>query len=474
MLKDLLKEGGLYTIANILTKGVSLLLIPFYTAYFTTAEYGNLGILGIFGALAGAIISFQIYQGMGRFIASGDISKEDKQKIGSTAILFSLISYSAFGLIAFVFKDLFIDLLSGDVRIEDDTFLLSVAVICINAIFYALGVQLKFLRKVTLFAIISFLHSIINILLILFFAMKFDYGINSVFLASIVISPILILVQIYYLKDYLRFYIGKKELNKLFKFSIPLIPAAIAYLVLNFIDRWFIKDILSTSDMGVYEVAFKFASIVSLVIIAFQSALAPILYEKHQNISTKKELTNIFNLFIGVGTLGVLILSFFSYETLYIFTQPEYYPAESILPIFYITTLVTGLGMFSPGLHVKQKTRYIPVIVGVSGAINIILNYFMITSFGLIGAAVSTLISVLINNISLFVFSQITYGVPYRLAPIYKALIVFTLFIAFGCWIKYFFEINYILLLSLKTLLIIGYFLFLLKIQLINWKTIRQ
>ena len=69
MLKDLLKEGGLYTLANLLTKGLNLLLLPFYADYFTKAEYGILAMLGIAGALGAAVFSFQIYQGVGRFIS---------------------------------------------------------------------------------------------------------------------------------------------------------------------------------------------------------------------------------------------------------------------------------------------------------------------------------------------------------------------------------------------------------------------
>ena len=47
--RDLIKEGGLYTIANLATKGISLLLLPFYTAYFTTQDYGVIEILMVFG-----------------------------------------------------------------------------------------------------------------------------------------------------------------------------------------------------------------------------------------------------------------------------------------------------------------------------------------------------------------------------------------------------------------------------------------
>ncbi len=81
MLKDLIKEGGLYTVANFLTKGVSLLLIPFYTAYFTPSDYGVIDILVVFGAFFNAIISLQLGQGLGRYVGDTQIHTQKKIQI---------------------------------------------------------------------------------------------------------------------------------------------------------------------------------------------------------------------------------------------------------------------------------------------------------------------------------------------------------------------------------------------------------
>ena len=104
MLRDLIKEGGLYTIANLLTKGVSLLLIPFYTAYFTTEEYGIIDILSVFGAFINGIFSLQIYQGLARFSAEPNTSDLDKKKYLSTSLYITLLSYTVFLILVFCFS----------------------------------------------------------------------------------------------------------------------------------------------------------------------------------------------------------------------------------------------------------------------------------------------------------------------------------------------------------------------------------
>ncbi len=473
MLKDLLKEGGLYTLANLLTKGLSLLLLPFYADYFTKAEYGILAMLGIAGALGAAIFSFQIYQGVGRFITEKEQTLEEKQKIGSTGFWFTMLAYCIFLLLGIAFQDQIIALLSEDEQIKSRTYLLSLGAIFVYGLFYALSVQLKFLRMTKAFSITTFLQAILNIALILFLALVLDLRIDSVYIASIIITPIMIGIQVYFLRDYLILYLGKLELKKLLFFSAPLIPAAIAYILLNFTDRIFIKEMnASLGDVGIYDMAFKFSSLLSIILFSFQSALAPLIFEQHQDENTKTQLGRIFRLFIGVGSIGGLILAYFSYETLYLFTQPDYYGAAILLPVFYLAVMVSGIGLFAPGLHLKNKTKYIPLIVLFSALVNIYLNYLLLPLWGLFGAAFATLISVLCNNLILFLVSQKLYRLEFPTSKTNVVLLVFLILFFVGSYLDQLFLINYVVLFGAKLITIILYILFLAKFEFISYNQV--
>ena len=294
-------------------------------------------------------------------------------------------------------------------------------------------------------------------------------------MAAIVATPVIILFQLYYLRKYIIFYIGKLEVQKLLRFSVPLIPAAMAYLALGFTDRIFIKEMSgSLAEVGIYDMAFKFSAIISLIIVSFQSALAPIIYQQHQDEGTQANLGRIMRLFIAVGTLGGLCLAFFSYETLYIFTQPAYYEASVLMPIFYLSVLMTGLGMFSPGLHLKNKTKYIAIIVIFTAIINVALNYWLIPIFELFGAAIATLISTLINNLALFNIAQKLYPIPVSKGKIGQVLIVFIIVYAAGSYFSSFVELDYIYEFGIKTGIIVLYGLFLLRLNFISFDQIKD
>lgn len=471
MLKDLLKEGGLYTLANLVTKGISLLLIPFYSDYFTTSEYGILALLGIAAAVTSAIFSFQIYQGVGRFISEKENTLKQQQRIGSTGLFFTIISYAVFTVIAFLLKDQIIDYISEEDRISDNTFYWWLGTLGLSGIFYTLGVQLRFLRMTKQFTLTSFLHAILNIVLILYFALVCDFRIDSIYMATVFITPLIILLQLFYLRKYVIVYLGLDQLKRLFKFSAPLIPAAVGYLILNLTDRVFIKDLNnSLGDVGIYDMGFKFSAIISLIILAFQSALAPIIYERHQDASTNQELGRIFILFMGVGTLGIVALGAFSYETLYIFTQPQYYEASELMPLFYLSVFITGLGMFSPGIYVKQKTYITAIVVLCSGLINVALNLVLIPEFHLIGAAIATLISTFINNITLFIISHKLYPLKYNARLLLLVIPVFVAVFLAGSYMDLFFQPEtYLMQLGTKVILIAAYLFFLIQIKFISF-----
>jgi O-antigen/teichoic acid export membrane protein len=475
MLRDLLKEGGLYTIANLLTKGVSLLLIPFYSDYFTGAEYGTLALLGISGAFATAVFSVQIYQGMSRYISDKETSLLERKQIASTSLFFTISSYLVFILLALMFKEQIIDFLSEDSRISSYVYYLWLITLFLNSLFYTLGVQLKFLRKTKSFSLTSFTYAIFNILLTLFFALGLNYRLESIFLASIFVAPIIIIWQLYLLRKELMFYMGKEALKKLLVFSVPLVPASIAYLALNFTDRVFIKEInQSLTSVGIYDMAFKFSAIISLIVLAFQSAMAPLVYEKYTEKETPGELGKIFKLFIAIGTFGVLCLALFSYETLYIFTQPLYYEASQFMPLFYLSVLLTGLGMFSPGLHVMKKTKLIAVTVIITSLLNIGLNYLLIKEMGIMGAALATLLSVIINNITLFIFSQRLYKIPFDSFKIGRVILIFLIVFFAGSYIDQLITISYHNLLMVKTIIIISFGIFLFKERMLEMSKIKK
>ena len=405
MIRDFIKEGTVYTLAGFLAKGVSLLLIPVFTAYFTPVDYGVLDLLYVFSMFFNALFSFQLGQGLIRYMGESHEDKDMLKRLASSAFIFILVAYTAGALIALVFREPIMNLLGIPFQNYEKSYFLAVISIVLNGVFFFMSGHLQALRRKTEFAIASFLHALLGILSTYFFVIILDKCVNGVFYATIAIVPIVILYQFICLRKEYGLIFHQSLMKKLLKYSLPLIPAAVAYVLLSLTDRIFISYYLSKAELGIYSVGFKFSFAVSIVISGFSMALGPILYQRYHKEQTSNELAILLNWFIVIGLFVVSSMSIFADETVYIFTQRPYYPASDVLPLLYFSVWFAGLAMFSPGMNLMKKTKWIACVVSIAALINVALNALLIPKIGIKGAALATLISSMINYSVLFYLS---------------------------------------------------------------------
>ena len=114
MLRAVARDGGIYTVANFLTKSFSFLLVPFYTRFFLQSDIGIMDVLSVFGLLITSVVCLQLNQGMGRYVADPEVNERDRIKYGSSAILFTILMYIIFCSLIIIISPFFIKVLSSD------------------------------------------------------------------------------------------------------------------------------------------------------------------------------------------------------------------------------------------------------------------------------------------------------------------------------------------------------------------------
>ncbi|UKN01242.1 oligosaccharide flippase family protein [Paracrocinitomix mangrovi] len=424
MLRDLIKEGGLYSLANLVTKGISLLLIPFYTTYFSPTDYGVIDLLNLFALFINAVFTLQLNQGLARYVTEPKLNEDERLSFSSTAIWFTSMVLILVTALLLLFPNYIVDMLSAESEIKYQTFRLATGTIFFNAIFYLLGVLQRFIRKSLQFTLLSFIHSIAGITGILYFTIYKNYGIDSIYLSYLIVVPPLVLIQIILLRKYLRFIIDIKKLKKLLLFSIPLVPAAIATIIMNFTDRIYIKEYLDLNELGIYAMGSKFASIFTLVISGISMAIGPIILQQYDKAETKLELGRIFRLYLAIGAFSVIAISIFSHEIVTAVTDKNFHDSAKIIPILIFTGFFIGLNMFSPGLTIRKKTAITSIIVVIFSFLNVLLNHLLIPEYELYGAAFATFIATLLYQTVYFLLSQRHYQFPFVKSQV---LIVITL-----------------------------------------------
>ena len=177
------------------------------------------------------------------------------------------------------------------------------------------------------------------------------------------------------------------------KTSLPIIPHQLSGMFLSFSDRIIIKSTLGAASVGVYSIGYQFGQIVSLVDTAINKAWLPWLYKQLQrdNVDYKKIklLCVAYVIILFLFSLLNGYVGHFLIDELYPF---EYNAAKDVVLIISLSFFVFGVyKLLASFLFFWKKTVFLGVVTPIVLLVNVLSAFLLIPSFGLIGAAYSTL-----------------------------------------------------------------------------------
>lgn len=284
---------------------------------------------------------------------------------------------------------------------------------------------------------ISFL-SIIVVLFLLDWS-KSSVELILIYTVSIVTTCLYLLSKLKVLSCYSSFKVSKaiKTSLLLLPRSIPIMIGSIAYWGMLYFDKLFIGYYLGFEELAVYSMATSFSSIGLVIQIIFTTIWAPSVYKSVSEGGANDLLTPTVNKLIIGSLVYIGIVGVFSPLATYILPSTYY----SIREILMITMIVPVINVFSEataiGLHVVRKTKYLMLSSLVACALNCLGNYLLIPFIGLKGAAVSTLLSLLVFA---FIRTEISYRIWFRFSRlrIYFYLLALCLVAVFSTYFESF------------------------------------
>jgi len=159
------------------------------------------------------------------------------------------------------------------------------------------------------FAFSGILNSLIllisNVVFIYLLNKGFKGWVISFFLAKIIAS--IYVSKVVSVHKYFSFSsISRSFINEAFTYCIPLLPNAIMWWIMNLSDRYIIAAFIGVGANGIYAVASKVPSILSILENVFfqswQTSAINVVKEKDRDIF----YSNVFNKYAVIMTIGVL------------------------------------------------------------------------------------------------------------------------------------------------------------------------
>ncbi|WP_102399914.1 polysaccharide biosynthesis C-terminal domain-containing protein [Haloimpatiens massiliensis] len=390
--KRLVVDMILYAIGDFGSKIISFLLVPFYTNYLGTDEYGAMDLINVTQSLIIPIISLQLTSGVFRYLLD---DKYDKEEIVSTGINFTIVSSTISMIVFWIIYKVF------NLQIP------YVGAIVLLTLFSMLNSMLKQilrgLDKIKIYSITgiitTLLFCILNIIFIGYFKMSYQ-GMVYANIITLFIVSIFILIEGNIFKCYKMNLFSKEVFKELLVYSFPLIPNTISWWIMNVSDRYLVNIYVGMSAVGIYGLSNKFASVLFMFNSIFDRAWQTSAIENYSSPNRDKFFTEIFNKLMKFEILIVLGCTIVL-KPMMIFIGHEYRYAWKYANILFLANLFLSFSLFyGVGYNCEKKTKEAFTTTVYSAILNFVINLLLIKFIGVYAAALSTLIAYFVLWIS--------------------------------------------------------------------------
>jgi O-antigen/teichoic acid export membrane protein len=416
----------IYGIATLFNRIIGFVMIPVYTRYFSPADYGVLEIITITTQVINLVASIGVTQGIGRFYFQYE-DDENRNSVLST------------GIIAFSIFSLFVILPMLGFSGKLSQWLLKSAgntnffVIAIGTIWFSTLNEIGFfymrmLKKSLRFMIMATIKLIFAILLNIYFIVVIKTGIIGVLYSTLISSVVFSSILIIPLLNKTGYHLSSSKLKDMFRFGLPLIPSSMANLVVLASDRYFLRFLATLSDTGLYSLAYRFSTIPGYFIAyPFMQIWSVRRLEIYKSDNSEEVMGTVFTYFcIFIVSVG-LAVCVMTKDIIELISDPKFWPAYKTVPILVLAQIIMSFCQhFNIGLLIKKKTQYFTYIDIINAVVNLTLNYLLISRYGVMGAAIATLISYSLRALMIYIVTMSLYRIHF------EAIRILKLFLAAG------------------------------------------
>ena len=204
-----------------------------------------------------------------------------------------------------------------------------------------------------------------------------------------------------------RLYMGRRLLSD----SWPNILSGIAIMIYMRIDQIMIGTILTESDVGIYSVAVKLSAVWYMIPMAITQSVIPSIIESKKTDAAKYEqrLIQLISAVFWLSFVVALLITWIGPWAVEWIFGTEYQRAGDVLRIHFWSGIFVALGVATSQWFLAENLlRFSMWRTVIGSVVNVALNLFLIPIWGILGAAVATVVAQSVAGLwSLFMFSQL-------------------------------------------------------------------
>jgi len=430
-MRQLAAHSFVYGLAGVLTKLVGIILLPVYAHYVTPAEFGEIELVLVTVTLAAVVLRLGLLSGMFRFVFDFE---PDARRSTIQTVFTAILGLSTFGLVVGL---ALIGPIADVLHVEQELVLIGLFGLWVTMNLDVIAGIYRIEQRPVPYVAFSLLNLGLTVAFSLVFVIGLDLGAAGILLGNFSGSFIVYGLQLVARRETIGFGAFDRDLlMRLLYFSLPLMPAGVALWGLNAADRFQVQRLASAADLGIYSAASKIALGIMVLIGAFQTAWVPFANSIADDDDARRTYRLAFS-YWSVWTVWALVAISVAAPLYIHLTMPsDWWDASDLVPLLMAGSVCWGAYMIiNIGVNRSKRTRLTPVVTATAAAVNIGLNFVLIPAWGVVGAAVSTVVGYALLVLLGWLNAQAGFPVPYDWARIGRIVVAASALVALSVWV---------------------------------------
>ena len=385
-----------YVIGNFFAKGVTVLSAPIFTRILSKSEFGEFSNFTSWEGILIVLVTLDLGSSIAR--AKYDYNSRINEYLSSILIFSNIVTISIYICIE-INQRYFMELFSIEIEYIRILFLY----LLFLPAFSFLQIKHRIYRKYKFFVFFSVSSAIIRTTLSIVLVLHMENKILGRICGYLIPVTILhFILWIVVLADGKR--LSWNCVRYGCKISIPLMPHALAGIILGNSDRIMITHYCGSEVTALYSLAYTVSTMTALLWTSMNQAWTPWLYD-HMDSKDKKTIRKNSKIYISVfmGLLaGVYLIA---PELIWILGGEQYYEAKYVMPPVILACSFQFIYGMYVNIEIFAKQTF-TISFGTLGAamLNLYLNQWLISRYGYIAAAYTT-------TVGYFVLLLFHYGI---------------------------------------------------------------
>ncbi len=435
-LVKVLSHSGIYAVGTVTQSLLNIILVPLYTRAFSVEDFGILAVMASVRLVVGLLAKMGLENGF--FIAYyEEPSIEKRRLIFRTAFFMSLLSGSAIAAATWLGSDALAHLFLGSSS-RGDLFRWIGPLVLGENIFRMALQDLRSQDRAGTFTSLMALKLFLSLAGILA-AVSMEMGLEGVLIGELVgMSASLVLVLALVARDVLPeppvargAFLDADSLRRLLRVCPPLIPAALASWVLTASDRVLLTWLGDATATGVYDLAVRFGSLVSVFLLSpFALAWGTLCFQIAQGPGPERTFRMLLTYLVLAVAWASAIVSIFSGDIILLMTTSRYLAHPAAVPMVCAGYIIYSLNVFwtfAPAVR-GRSIQFLRVNV-LGAALNAVLCVLAIPEFSYMGALSATLVANLVMTALMYRYAQQNYAIDYEWGRLARILLSSALFV---------------------------------------------